>query len=213
MKFDSDTNSRLIPWAQGIFTLAGAGGEAPLANFLQLPSSEEGAGILFGFSLTRFLLLVHCILLCGLLGLLGVSLWKPAWFDHSFEWLKTLFRNRPYLFSIITGLSFSPVITGVGLEIILNPTIFPRSILYKILYIRVRPLWLFFVWMAAGIMVFLGVSGWRRKIFPPQAGYSWKQWAGSGCVLLAGFFNIFIWFQITSPDAIWKGTCWILSSS
>ncbi len=120
-------------------TLSAIEGILSTIGMLRLPASEEDRALLLGYSPVRLgILLVHLVIL-SLLLYLAVRCWSSASYAHKLdEKLRSWFQRFEFaaaaIFAVMTAWSLGVLL----LEFLLNPNLFPRSVLYLFLYERVR---------------------------------------------------------------------------
>jgi hypothetical protein len=129
--------------------------------FMRLPQSEAERAVVFGYSLTRLVVLV----VFG--GLVACTIYRfVSSFLHPGRNLqlqiviKNWFDRHDFLATGLLACLAVWGLLGLALEILLNPTWFPRSILYHFLYIRIRPIFLWTVLASVQAFILILVSNW-----------------------------------------------------
>lgn len=183
--------------------LAAIEGLFSIGWFVSLPASEAERSLVFGLSFTRLAVL---------------AVFGAAVVFCTFEWVTNLRRKDMHFrrdgqirrwfekhdFAATAALSVMLVwaFMGVVLEIVLNPSWFPRSALYGFLYIRIRPI---FLWTAAVCLqgfILAIANGWYRLkgSNPARGGGRFRLGAIISLVLLVAG-NLVLWLvQTNLPD-------------
>ncbi|MHC1783041.1 MAG: hypothetical protein AB9891_09850 [Anaerolineaceae bacterium] len=129
--------------------------------FMRLPQSEAERALIFGYSLTRLMIL----LVFG--GLVAYTIFN---FIQSFvhpvknrqlqNVIKGWFDRHDFLATGLLACLAVWGLLGLALEILLNPVWFPRSILYHFLYIRIRPIFLWTVLASVQTFILILANRW-----------------------------------------------------
>jgi hypothetical protein len=188
---------------QAFLGLTAMEGFACLIWFTRLPVSEAERAVLLGYSFTRLLVLV---LFGGAViysaGLFLQALFLPEKDLRLQAVIRTWFANHDFLATVLVTCLAAWAVLGLGMEILLNPDWFPRSILYQFLYIRIRPIFLWTVLTGFQCFVLILANRWYelKKDALPAAHARRGRFAAIGLGALL-FGNIALWLvRLLVPD-------------
>lgn len=188
-------------------------GIVALVGLISLPPSESGNALVGGFSLLRLgFLFLFCITLAGLVGLGICSLMKPGWYECQSERIRTWFLKHTFTSSAIIALIFAWIMGVVALDLLLNPNLFPRAILYQYLYIRIRPVFLWLLLAAVQFLLLVYLERWFDPLTlpPPPSGKPFGALIGGGIIVVVLTANVILWlFYAVNPSAFQNRSAWI----
>ncbi|HEY9077622.1 MAG TPA: hypothetical protein VIO61_13905 [Anaerolineaceae bacterium] len=188
-------------------------GIVALLGLISLPPSEEGNALVGGISFFRlgYLILV-CIMLAGLAGLWIYTLMKPDWYQFQAERIRIWFFKHSFTSSAIIALIFAWIM-GVGLlDLLLNPNLFPRAILYQYLYMRVRPVFLWLLITAVQFLILVYLERWFHPITlpSPPSGTPFGSLIGGGIITIVLTVNVILWlFYVRDPLSFQNRNAWL----
>ncbi len=171
-------------------------------NLAKLPASESERAVLFGFSLIRILMYLVCIAGIFTFMILFFSSLKRKSRINDFIFLRInkYFQRNDFPLAIILSFILLAFITGITLEILLNPTFFPRAKIYLFLYERIRPLFLWFVYLCGELAVLLWMIFWSEnstRFSSLKTSNNQKKILSFLSTLAAWILMVILWFVYT----------------
>lgn len=126
-----------------------------------LPFSEAEKAVLFGYSFTRLaILFLYGIIVIFCLSIFIISLTRQENANRIQNSIKNWFNDHDFFATALLSCLAVWFVVGLLLEILLNPALFPRSVLYQFLFVRVRPIFLWSIIVSLQTFILILISGW-----------------------------------------------------
>ena len=190
------------------FLISAIAGIASLVGILMLPPSESKNSFVEGFSLLR--LSIWAFHLFGILFFLWMfvrAYTSVNWATNFEQKIKTWGTQNTFQSTFFLCVVVGLIIGLSGLDFLLNPDRFPRTILYMFLYIRIRPMLLWLVTIVTQLLLLIIIHRWTivslRDFFPQTR----LAYYGAAGVIAEVLSNIALWVDFANnPSHLLDGT-------